>query len=216
MRDLFAVAVFAACICASVPATTQAGGTQPTFVTEQPSDQWSARVFLGETVTNDTGDNIGTVSDLLFDQGGDIKTAVLNVGGLLGVGGKSVAVPFGALSVSFGATGERVIKVSITKDDTIRLGDVRLTAYHTPGHTRGATTWVAHLVVDGNPYLVALPDGAGFYLGYRLVNNPCRRAQSRSRLRRPTTTPWSQKSRVLMLAAEDGGDQPAFRQRHHC
>jgi sporulation protein YlmC with PRC-barrel domain len=99
-----------------MPATTQAGGTQPTFVTEQPSDQWSARVFLGETVTNDTGDNIGTVSDLLFDQGGGIKTAVLNVGGLLGVGGKSVAVPFGALSVSFGATGERVIKVSITKD----------------------------------------------------------------------------------------------------
>ena len=28
--------------------------------------------------------------------------------------------------------------------DTIRMGDVLLTAYHTPGHTRGATTWVAN------------------------------------------------------------------------
>ena len=56
--------------------------------------------------------------------------------------------------------------------DTIRLGDVLLTAYHTPGHTRGATTWVANLVVDGKAYVVAFPDGAGFNPGYRLAKNP--------------------------------------------
>ena len=53
--------------------------------------------------------------------------------------------------------------------DTIKIGDVLLTAYHTPGHTRGATTWIANLVVDGKAYLVAFPDGAGFNPGYRLV-----------------------------------------------
>jgi metallo-beta-lactamase class B len=56
--------------------------------------------------------------------------------------------------------------------DTIKMGDVLLTAYHTPGHTRGATTWVANLVVDGKPYVVAFPDGAGFNPGYRLAKNP--------------------------------------------
>ncbi len=56
--------------------------------------------------------------------------------------------------------------------DTIRKGDVLLTAYHTPGHTRGATTWVANLVVDGKSYFVAFPDGAGFNPGYRLAKNP--------------------------------------------
>jgi metallo-beta-lactamase class B len=56
--------------------------------------------------------------------------------------------------------------------DTIRMGDVLLTAYHTPGRTRGATTWVANLVVDGKPYVVAFPDGAGFNPGYRLAKNP--------------------------------------------
>jgi len=56
--------------------------------------------------------------------------------------------------------------------DTIRMGDVLLTAYHTPGHTRGATTWVANLVVDGKAYIVAFPDGAGFNPGYRLAKNP--------------------------------------------
>jgi metallo-beta-lactamase class B len=56
--------------------------------------------------------------------------------------------------------------------DKVRLGDVLLTAYHTPGHTRGATTWVANLVVDGKPYVVAFPDGAGFNPGYRLAKKP--------------------------------------------
>ena len=56
--------------------------------------------------------------------------------------------------------------------DTIRMGDVLLTAYHTPGHTRGATTWIANLTVDGKAYVVAFPDGAGFNPGYRLAKNP--------------------------------------------
>jgi metallo-beta-lactamase class B len=56
--------------------------------------------------------------------------------------------------------------------DTVTLGDVRLSAYHTPGHTRGATTWIANLVADGKAYTVAFPDGAGFNPGYRLAKNP--------------------------------------------
>jgi metallo-beta-lactamase class B len=56
--------------------------------------------------------------------------------------------------------------------DVIRIGDVSLTAYHTPGHTRGATTWIATVVDGGKPYVVAFPDGAGFNPGYRLVKNP--------------------------------------------
>jgi metallo-beta-lactamase class B len=56
--------------------------------------------------------------------------------------------------------------------DTVRMGDVLLTAYHTPGHTRGATTWVANLVADGKPYVVVFPDGAGFNPGYRVAKDP--------------------------------------------
>lgn len=56
--------------------------------------------------------------------------------------------------------------------DTIRMGEVLLTAYLTPGHTRGSTTWVACLVAAGRSYVVAFPDGAGFNPGYRLVEDP--------------------------------------------
>jgi metallo-beta-lactamase class B len=56
--------------------------------------------------------------------------------------------------------------------DTVTLGDVLLTAYHTPGHTRGATTWVANIVAGGKAYTVAFPDGAGFNPGYRVAQWP--------------------------------------------
>lgn len=56
--------------------------------------------------------------------------------------------------------------------DTVKLGDILLTAFHTPGHTRGATTWIANIVANGKAYVIAFPDGAGFNPGYRLVKNP--------------------------------------------
>jgi metallo-beta-lactamase class B len=57
--------------------------------------------------------------------------------------------------------------------DTVKLGEVILTAYHTPGHTRGATTWVTTIVDAGKAYTVVFPDGAGFNPGYRLAtSNP--------------------------------------------
>ena len=56
--------------------------------------------------------------------------------------------------------------------DTIRMGDVLLTAHHTPGHTRGSTTWVANIVDHGKAYTVAFPDGGGFNPGYRVARNP--------------------------------------------
>jgi metallo-beta-lactamase class B len=56
--------------------------------------------------------------------------------------------------------------------ETIKMGDVTLTARHTPGHTRGATTWVANLIADGRALTVVWPDGGGFNPGYRVAKNP--------------------------------------------
>jgi metallo-beta-lactamase class B len=56
--------------------------------------------------------------------------------------------------------------------DTVKLGEVLLTAYNTPGHTRGSATCVTTLVDGGKAYLVVFPDGGGFNPGYRLVKSP--------------------------------------------
>jgi len=53
--------------------------------------------------------------------------------------------------------GQPPVKVDrVLRDgDTVRLGEVVLTVYHTPGHTKGATTWVTTLVEDGKAYKVS-------------------------------------------------------------
>jgi metallo-beta-lactamase class B len=56
--------------------------------------------------------------------------------------------------------------------DTVRLGEVILMAYNTPGHTRGSTTWATVLVDNGKAYSVVFPDGGGFNPGYRLAKSP--------------------------------------------
>jgi metallo-beta-lactamase class B len=56
--------------------------------------------------------------------------------------------------------------------DTVRLGQVVLTALHTPGHTRGATTWMTELMDGGRAYVVVFPDGTSINPGYRVAKNP--------------------------------------------
>jgi metallo-beta-lactamase class B len=52
--------------------------------------------------------------------------------------------------------------------DIVSLGGLQLQALHTPGHTRGATTWLTKLA----GYTIAFPDGSGLNPGYRLVLDP--------------------------------------------
>src|SRR4030095_7526786 len=56
--------------------------------------------------------------------------------------------------------------------ETLGLGGVTLTARHTPGHTRGTTTWTTTVVDGGRSYDVVFLDGTGINPGTRLVRNP--------------------------------------------
>ena len=87
------------------------------FVTEQPTNEWLARVFIGQAVHNVAGETVGDINDLVFDRKGQISTAVIGVGGFLSMGEKSVGVPFGSLTYKLGSNGERVIVVALSKED---------------------------------------------------------------------------------------------------
>ena len=56
--------------------------------------------------------------------------------------------------------------------DHVSLGDITMTALHTGGHTRGATTWTMTIVDGGKTYSVVFPDGTSINPGYRLAVNP--------------------------------------------
>ena len=56
--------------------------------------------------------------------------------------------------------------------DIVTLGNVRLTARHTPGHTKGATTFVMTAIADGQAHQVVFATSTTVNPGTRLVNNP--------------------------------------------
>ncbi|MGH7676945.1 MAG: subclass B3 metallo-beta-lactamase [Gemmatimonadaceae bacterium] len=56
--------------------------------------------------------------------------------------------------------------------ETIKLGDVAMTAILTPGHTRGSTTWRMTVRSGDRSYTVVFPDGTSINPGYRLVKEP--------------------------------------------
>ena len=69
------------------PATTSTPGTSI-------HGDWRTSKMVGLNVYNNENESIGSINDLLTDNGGNIKAVVIGVGGLLGVGEHLVAVSF--------------------------------------------------------------------------------------------------------------------------
>jgi sporulation protein YlmC with PRC-barrel domain len=61
---------------------------------------WRASKVVGLNVYNAQNENVGSINDLLVDKGGNIKAAVISVGGFLGMGARLVAVPFDKMKFS--------------------------------------------------------------------------------------------------------------------
>ena len=91
-------------------ATTDKAPTAATATTTTASGQWRTSKMDGLKVYNEANENIGTINDLLMDKSGDIKIAVIGVGGFLGMGEHLVAVPYEKLkfvneAVAYTGTG---------------------------------------------------------------------------------------------------------------
>lgn len=65
-------------------------------------------------------------------------------------------------------TADRVLK----DGDTVTLGNVTLTAHHTPGHTRGCTTWVMNVEEGGRDYRVVFAGSTSVNPGTHLILDP--------------------------------------------
>ena len=91
---------------AQTPATTpsedtaQAPASGGEYLTAQSPEQISANTYIGQAVYNTGDESIGNISDLIMEKDGGITAAVVGVGGFLGIGEKSVAVPFEKISIT--------------------------------------------------------------------------------------------------------------------
>jgi len=121
----------------AVPATTEAapagasvesGAMEDTSV-DEPWDMAAGYVavdsdnlgseLMGQPIYSSSGDDaeeIGTVSDIIFSEDGRITGIVVGVGGFLGIGEKSVAVPFDVLEFTLAADNTERWVVPTTAD----------------------------------------------------------------------------------------------------
>ncbi len=107
------------------------------FVSTQQPDQLLASKFKGTDVLGSDGKSIGDVSDILFDKSGKIEAYVISVGGFLGVGSKSVAMPpssFEVVPAQNGASPK--LKTAMTKDELKQAQNFK--PYEPPRQTTGS------------------------------------------------------------------------------
>ena len=69
--------------------------------------------LIGATVKNKAGDTIGKVDDLIVSSNGNVVTAIVSAGGVLGVGEKKVGVPYKSLSA---APDGKTVYVDMTEE----------------------------------------------------------------------------------------------------
>jgi sporulation protein YlmC with PRC-barrel domain len=74
-------------------------GRSVTAPSSLSTTHWLASDIYKADVYDNAENKIGVVTDLIVDNSGTVTTAVVSVGGLLGVGKKDVAVPFKSLKV---------------------------------------------------------------------------------------------------------------------
>jgi sporulation protein YlmC with PRC-barrel domain len=128
----------------------QAGsaGATTSFVTQQPANEWLARVFIAQAVHNAAGETVGDIKDLVFNHSGQISTVVIGVGGFLSVGEKSVGIPFDALTFNVGKNGERVIVVALNKDALVKAPVFKATEKTTFDKVKDEARDLSHNAVD--------------------------------------------------------------------
>jgi sporulation protein YlmC with PRC-barrel domain len=83
-----------------IAAGQDATSTQSSSETRLRSGDVRASHLLGAEVKRLTGDSVGQVQDLIVSADSDVRLAVISVGGLLGVGDKTIALPFDEFQVA--------------------------------------------------------------------------------------------------------------------
>jgi PRC-barrel domain protein len=72
--------------------------------------------ILGREVRSPTDENMGRVVDVLVDRSGQVRAAIIDFGGFLGVGSRKIAVDWGALHFPTPGKPDAQIALELTRD----------------------------------------------------------------------------------------------------
>src|SRR5947209_11341825 len=79
---------------ASTSSSSTSAGSGHFMAQTDTANEWRMTKLKGLNVYNNNNEKLGSIEDLLVDKSGQIKAAVIGVGGFLGIGDHQVAVPF--------------------------------------------------------------------------------------------------------------------------
>ena len=101
---------------AKSPAPTQAPepAPPPAAVTILPNHE--VQGILGREVLGSTGEDMGRIVDVLVDHGGQVRAAIIDFGGFLGVGSRKIAVEWNALHFPPPIQADAKITLELTRD----------------------------------------------------------------------------------------------------
>ena len=85
----------------------------PTVTVIEAAD---AHGVLGRDVRSTTGDDMGRIVDVIVDRAGQVRAAVIDFGGFLGVGSRKIVVDWNALHFGQIANKGESITLELTKD----------------------------------------------------------------------------------------------------
>ncbi|HEX2278550.1 MAG TPA: PRC-barrel domain-containing protein [Candidatus Tectomicrobia bacterium] len=89
----------------------------PTSTLPSMTNEMYASKLIGASVKNPQGENLGKIDELVIDpQDARIKAAVVSVGGVLGIGAKSVAIPWNKVTMGSGADRDTLV-VAMGKEE---------------------------------------------------------------------------------------------------
>ena len=111
------LAVSPLALAQTTPGTTTAPSSrQPQWYDHQGGEIRSSRL-VGTRVTNDAGERIGEINEVVLTKDGKVAAVVIGVGGFLGIGEREVAVTFDSLRLTLDSSNNTVAALSTTKDD---------------------------------------------------------------------------------------------------
>jgi len=93
-------------------------------ISAQSEGELRADQLIGMTVYNAEGEKVGSVHDILLDKEGKATGVVLSVGGVLGVGAKSVGLTWKEIDVK---PDQKQVQISYTKDQLEAAPDFKTT-----------------------------------------------------------------------------------------
>lgn len=115
----------------------------------------STRDLIGATVIGPDGETVGSVNDIVFDDDNAVEQVVVTDGGILGYGGKDVAIDFEGASVTRDENDERMVRIGMTSEALESVAEFDKAPYEDAGNKLGSA------YLDREVQLASADDNAG-------------------------------------------------------